>query len=682
MGSTSRPIAETGLGVLSVRPRRLPDLVLLIGLIAMAALTIAMISGLPVDIPWVISYGVMLALAAVVRRRRPRNPLAGWFAILAGLAPLAELMNTVLHTAADGEAGIWSLVWVNLTLQVASVVMAIVATYVIGLFPDGTVQRRYERRVLKSLWWLLLLPGLLLLWTTHVSLPYYIEMAQVENPLRGPGPSVGTTSAQTLLGLANMTIAIGVVMLLLRYRRMSTAQRMQTRWLLAPVLVAAFAIPANLLLGWPDWFASGVFVGVGISFALGLAMGLLGPTRIDVDVVLRRGALYAALWLVIAGAYLAFSATLGLAIGQRLPLGWTVTLTVLAMMALQPVRSRLEQSADRWIFGARPDSTETITRLGATLAETYDLESLLPNMAAALEDGLGLEWARVRLEPSASSAVPAPALTVPIMLGDQTLGVVECGPKSDGTLTDEDEAVVATFAQQAALAVRNVRLTTRLAQQATELEASRARLVRAGESERRRMERNIHDGVQQDLVALIGQAGHVQVQLESDPSSAAVEMESLQAGLHRVLSDLRELASGIHPSLLRDRGLLAAVEALAARNPVPVLVRADASLRDLRMSEEVEGAGYYTVAESLANSLKHADASEIEVTLARFDGCLAIRVEDDGNGFESGSSTGSGLANLSERLAALGGRLEVTSQSGRGTVVSATIAMTPWDRTG
>jgi signal transduction histidine kinase len=362
--------------------------------------------------------------------------------------------------------------------------------------------------------------------------------------------------------------------------------------------------------------------------------------------------------------------------------GWAITLTAVATLALQPVRAWLQRIADRWVFGTKTDPTRVIARLGATLEDTYELESLLPFMATALEDGLGLEWARVVLEPSDPVDEQFPALTVPIVLHDERLGVVECGPKTSGELTDEDKAVVATLARQAALAVRNVRLTTQLSEQAAELAGSRARLVRAEEAERRRMERNIHDGVQQDLVALIGQAGRVRTRLEREPEAVAEELATLQSGLERVLGDLRELASGIHPSLLRDRGLLAAVEALAARNPVPVLVRADLSLRSLGLAEEIEGAGYYTVAESLANSLKHADASQVEVTLSRSNGSLQISIHDDGKGFEEGALHGHGLVNLSERLAALGGRLDVTSGAGIGTTVFATLALPEADGEG
>jgi signal transduction histidine kinase len=283
-------------------------------------------------------------------------------------------------------------------------------------------------------------------------------------------------------------------------------------------------------------------------------------------------------------------------------------------------------------------------------------------MADTLQEGLGLRWARVRLDPAPPLGDEEPALTVPILLDGEQLGVVECGPRDAGPLTTDDEAVIVTFARQAALAVRNVRLTA-------ELDRSRARLVRAQDVERRRIERDLHDGVQQHLVALIGQAARVRGRLADGPDGGP--LAELQEGLQQALTDLRELAHGIHPSLLSDRGLLAAVESLAARSSVPVSVRADPDLRDRRFPEAIEGAGYFTVAEALANAGKHAAAKRIDVSLARSDQTLHITVHDDGTGFDPAAAVGEGLANLNERLAALGGRLEVASRPGDGTTVTA-----------
>ncbi len=337
-------------------------------------------------------------------------------------------------------------------------------------------------------------------------------------------------------------------------------------------------------------------------------------------------------------------------------------------------RRRLEALATRWVFGERVDHSGVITNLGETLARTFDLESLLPRMVAALEEGLQLSWAQVRLRGVA--AVPAPGepeLVVPIELDGEQLGVVECGTKRDGQWTDRDRDVVATFARQAALAVRNVRLTEETARYAADVEVSRSRIARAAESERRRIERNIHDGIQQDLVVLIGMAGSVQDEPDHDVMSTG--MVDLRQRLERVLADLRDLASGIYPSVFSDQGILPAVEALVATHPRPVHLRADPELRELRLPEEIEGAAYFTVAEALTNSLKHAGASGVEVTLTRDNGSLTIEVADDGVGFDPSTRTpGRGLEGLADRLGALGGTFTVDSDAGCGTVIHASLA--------
>jgi signal transduction histidine kinase len=399
-----------------------------------------------------------------------------------------------------------------------------------------------------------------------------------------------------------------------------------------------------------------------------------------VDRVLRQSLVYALLWAAIAAGYGGLGAVVGVAAGQRLPVGWAVTLTMVAALAFQPARAWLERLADRWVFGSRPDPSQAVARLGAALAHTYDLDTLFPLIESTVRDGLGLAWVRVRLDPDTASAAaaedsPASVLDVPIMLDGLQVGVIEGGPAVSGRLTDADRAVLETFAQEAALAVRNVRLARELAARAEELAESRARLVRAQDAERRRIERNIHDGVQQELVALIGLAGRARQEAARDAPAVTEDLQDLQHGLQRVLRELRELAQGIHPSVLTDRGLLTAVETLAARHPVPVTVRADAELRHLRLPEEVEGAGYFTVAESLANSLKHAAAQQVEVSLRRVNGSLLVAVRDDGTGIPPTGPEGNGLAGLAARVAAAGGRLDITGGPGQGTTVAATLSV-------
>lgn len=202
-----------------------------------------------------------------------------------------------------------------------------------------------------------------------------------------------------------------------------------------------------------------------------------------------------------------------------------------------------------------------------------------------------------------------------------------------------------------------------------ELAASRARIVRAGDEERRRLERNLHDGAQQRLVTLSLALRLAHSQLPADGDAARRLLESASDELGFALDELRELARGLHPAILSDRGLGAALEALAVRAPVPVEL---GGLPHERLPPLVEAAAYYVVAESLTNVAKYAQASAAHVSVTRSDGLAVVEVEDDGVG-GADASRGSGLRGLADRVEALDGRLLVTSQRGRGTTVRAEI---------
>jgi signal transduction histidine kinase len=277
-------------------------------------------------------------------------------------------------------------------------------------------------------------------------------------------------------------------------------------------------------------------------------------------------------------------------------------------------------------------------------------------------DGIGLH------EPA------SPALAVPLIHGQEHVGSIECGPKEEGTFQARDRELLATLGRQAALAIRNAALAAELAErlaeierQARELAASRTRIVQAEEAGRRRIERDIHDGVQQELVALLAKARLARNQLARDPGLAAATLAELQADVRQALADLRELAHGIHPPLLSDRGLLEAIEAQAARLPVPVRIDADGVGRDTRYAAETEGAAYFLVCEGLANALKHGAATRVEVRLASLPMGLRVEVADDGRGFEPAGAVGSGLRGLADRVEALGGQLEIVSRPAGGT---------------
>jgi signal transduction histidine kinase len=215
------------------------------------------------------------------------------------------------------------------------------------------------------------------------------------------------------------------------------------------------------------------------------------------------------------------------------------------------------------------------------------------------------------------------------------------------------------------VAEENVRLDAELQARLDELRESRARIVEASYAERRRVERDLHDGAQQRLVALALELQMVRTRMESDPGAAAGMLEEAAGELAAATQELRELARGIHPALLSDRGLVAALEALAQRAPLPVSVVADDGAR---AGEAVEAAAYFVVSEALTNVSRHAGARSAEVKVAHRDGWLEVEVSDDGAG-GADVAAGSGLRGLADRVGALGGTLAVDSPPGGGTTL-------------
>ena len=270
---------------------------------------------------------------------------------------------------------------------------------------------------------------------------------------------------------------------------------------------------------------------------------------------------------------------------------------------------------------------------------------------ATIGRALGLAWTEVVLTDGSSASMGEvtgdPSFRVEMRSGREMVGEVRCGPERDGSLDDEERQLVATLAGQAALAIANARLASRI--------------VTAAEEERRRIERNIHDGAQQELVALMGRLGMLS---SLDGSVPVDEVGALQSDVKRILSDLRDLAQGIHPSVLSDGGLLEAVEECCSRLPIQVALHASSGLREARFGDDVEGAAYFFVAETLTNVLKHSGAQSAAVSLDHRGATLAMCVADDGVGFVPASVVMRGLTGLRDRLAALGGDVTVASRPG------------------
>ena len=336
--------------------------------------------------------------------------------------------------------------------------------------------------------------------------------------------------------------------------------------------------------------------------------------------------------------------------------------------------------------------SEVVGGFTTQLAETYETEDVLPRIAAVLGEATRAREARVwvrvgrdfrdrarwPIDIAPLPSVPSADDEVPSLAGadhvsgirdrGELLGAISVSLPANDPIDAARERLVRDLASQAGLVLRNFRLID-------ELRSSRLRLVTAQDEERRRIERNIHDGAQQQLVALTVKARLAGQLAAKDPERAAAHLEELQRELAEALEDLRDLARGVYPPLLADRGLAAALSAQARKSPTPVDVNADGTGR---FPPEVEATVYFSVLEALQNVGKYADATRAVVRLDEDGGALRFEVTDDGKGFDPGSSThGTGLQGIADRLSTLGGDVQVVSKPGRGTTIRGRVPVTP-----
>jgi signal transduction histidine kinase len=656
------------------------------------------------SVGWVLAGPAPFYLAGLVGVvRGPGRRVAAWLLASGAMFALAVCLGDVVPLLAQDSSYAWAVV---LAAEWAGNATVVAGIGLIGLFPTGVPQRAGERWALRTAALAAVLLPVLLLSSPTAPGGLFADPADpvIVNPLflRAFG-SVGPVAAMLQYTFPLWGV-LGVFMLYLRYQRSPSADRRRIRWLLAGAggavaLFAAFAVLSWALGPGPLQVASVLFWwALTLVLVLGsLAVALSNDGVLGIDRSARRSVVYRALWLLIAVVYVAAAAALGLLAGRYLPAGAAVLLAAGAAVAFQPVRRRLERLADRWVFGARLDGYAVLTRFGSMLEASPGPADLLPRLAAAIRQGLGLRWARVRLDvTTAGGSLPAvgaagidpddvaePALVVPLIHAGAVLGRIECGHRRDGPLLEEDRRLLAGLASQAAAAARNLHLTAELSdrldvicRQAAELAASRARVAQAQDAERQRIQRDLHDGVQQDVVAVTAKLALARERLHRGDPRADAPLAELQRDLGELLVHLREFAHAIHPPVLADQGLLEAIEAQAARLPLEVVIEADPALRGVRYPPHIEAATWFVVSEALTNTVKHAQASRVLVALAQPNGRLAVEVRDDGCGFDPATGRGLGLAGLADRISIVHGAMRIDSTPGRGTSLYAEVPLT------
>jgi signal transduction histidine kinase len=655
----------------------------------------------------VLSYvGDMLqvGLGALIVIRRPRHPV-GWLLLASvSISQLDQglISNFVIyavdirHRAISGGDLVGSfqaMMWLLFVMPIA--------VFLPLVFPTGRLLSRRWRPVV----WVAVIAMVVGFVANGLS-PNQDPTNYVAGvrPLSLPEPyaAIARVLSAPIVVLLPILILVSVSALALRYRSGSAEERHQIKWLLAAIAFAGASGGASLIsgsIGHPIPLLQDLDI-VGIALIpMSAAIAVLKYRLYDIDVVISRALVYGSLAAFITAIYVGIVVGLGSLVGSggKPNLVLSIIATGIVAVAFQPVRERLQKVANRVVYGKRATPYEVLSQFSERVAETYAGGEALPRMARVLAEGTGADRADVWLRTGAtlrlSASWPERAREEePLLVRDQALpevpgadravavrhqgellGALAVTKRAGESLTPIEQKLVDDLAQQAGLVLKNVGLTSELLARLDDLRASRQRLVAAQDQERRKLERNLHDGAQQNLVAIKVKLGLAEMFAAQDPGKAKAMLVELAAAADEALDTLRDLARGIYPPLLADKGLKAALSAQARKATLHVRVEADGVGR---YDQDVEAAVYFCCLEALQNVQKYADATKATIRLSEADGGLRFEVEDDGKGFDPATQKkGSGTQNMEDRLDALGGSVEVRSAPGHGTAVVARLPL-------
>jgi signal transduction histidine kinase len=639
-------------------------------------------------------------MAAVIARQQPRNRY--W--VLLALAGLLDISLPYQYTAfATRYPGSLPLVpfaaWLSNWTGIVGT-----ATAALGVlwFPTGHLPSRRWR-------WLAALIAL------NIAIGF-IGAGFAPGPVgTGPGSPDNPLGISALQGglwwldfssymLSIVLLLVALGSLVFRLRRATGDERQQLKWFASLVAL----LPVSLVVGSVYSGFNGhdpvidalvsTFTALSVAgFPVAIAIAIVKYRLYDIDIVISRALVYGSLAVFITAVYVGIAVGIGTLVGSggKPNLALSILATAFVAIGFQPVRERVQKVANRLVYGRRATPYEVLSEFSGRVAETYAADEVLPRMARVLQEGTGAQSATVwlrghtELRPAATSpegagsrqSVPMSNGTLPALVDatravevrhqGELLGALSVSKRRGEGLTPIEEKLVDDLAQQAGLVLKNVGLSADLQARLDELRASRQRLVGAQDMERRRLERNLHDGAQQHLVALKVKLGLAEMLLGRDPAKAAATLEQLKGDADEALETLRDLARGIYPPLLADKGLVVALESQVRKATLPVHVDADGIGR---YPQEIEAAVYFCTLEALQNVQKYAAASEVKVRLREDNGHLQVDVVDDGRGFDVGTvRRGAGLTNMEDRIDALGGSLHLESSPGSGTKLCASV---------
>ncbi len=608
------------------------------------------------DMVAVLGFG---AIGLAVALRRPANPigwlwLAGAAANAVSLAARGYAVHTLFADPGSLPAGRWA-AWLENWLWVPGFVLPVM--FVLLLFPDGHLPGRRWRPVL----WAAVAVSVGSWSGAALSSGRLEDFPTVRNPL---GLAASDPLAVLTL-LLPVVVVVAVAGLVTRYRHGDSERRQQIKWVAyaATTFAAGFAVATVL----QPWNTPGVVVLViglpSLAFCAATAIAILRYRLYDIDVLINRTLVYAGLSAVVLGVSIGTVGVLTLVVGGLTRLPASLAAAVVAATLAHPTRERLQRLVNRLMYGDRDEPYAVIARLGRRASDALAPDSMLAAVVDTVAESLRFPYVAIEipggagLAPAATHGTPSGECdTVPLIHQGLEVGrLVVSRRGGHEPLTPADNALLTDLAHHIAAAVRAAAL-------ASDLQRSREQLIVAREEERRRIRRDLHDGLGPSLAALGLSAGAARNVLRTDPTRAEQLLDELQRDSQSAVGEIRRLVYALRPPALDELGLVGAVREHAVRLGIDV----DAPDELGPLSAAVEVAALRIAVEAMTNVSRHANAHHATVRL-RLNGALELDVTDDGRGIPTAVSPGVGLRSMHERADELGGSCRIESKPGSGT---------------
>ncbi|WES64556.1 GAF domain-containing sensor histidine kinase [Microbacter sp. GSS18] len=611
------------------------------------------------------------ALGAVILRHHPRHPI-GWILVAAVAAVIVD--TAARWYVIDGlylrEGGLPGTAWVAWFVDwnwFPSMLTLVI--FIPLLFPDGRPPSPRWR-------WVVVATAV---WLALASIGYslapheYIDFPEVT-------PPVGYGWAYPIGGLMLLTpVAVGVALaaVIVRRRRARGDEREQLRWMLWAAALSLVGWAITFILGSLDigfGFLTALFTWIPlVLIPVAVTIAIVKYRLYDIDVVINRTLVYGGLTLLVVAAY----GLVVVAVTSLTPLDvdWrgSVLVVVAVAIAAYPVREWLQRLVNRLMYGDRDDPARAMSRLAQRVSETLTPAALLPAVAESVGEALKVPYVAVYVAGSTTPTAMHGARTsepesFDLVHQGEPVGTLEVGRRGP---SDQFSAADVRLLQDVA---RQVAGTVRAVQLAADLQASRERLVLAREEERRRVRRDLHDGVGSSLAALALQAGNVRRALPESPESAAGLATRLEDGIRETVIDIRRIVDDLRPPALDDLGLAGALRERADAL-MPGAVTLDVRMGEVALPAAVDVAAYRIATEAMTNAARHSGARTITVRLDAVTApqTVLLTVTDDGRGISGDAQPGVGMSSMRERAVELGGECVIERAPGAGTRVRAVI---------